>query len=93
MDKDDSDKDSLDLDNDEGFVESLAETRKESKAKRPLFISVSGSIPNVADGYGYSIVIFPKPGKTFYYKAEHQVSLLTHALKKRKVVNPKEDGT
>ena len=81
MDKVDSDKDSLDLGNDEGLVESLAEACKESKAKRPVVISVGGSITNVADGYKYSLVVFPNPGKKFYYKAEHQKTLLTHALK------------
>jgi hypothetical protein len=92
MDKDDSDEDSLGLDDDEGLAESLAKTVKESKAKRPLQISVGGSFANVADGNEYSLVIFPKPAKTFYYKAVHQVSVLTHAHKKRKALNPKEDG-
>jgi hypothetical protein len=59
----------LDLDNDKGVSESLAEAHKESKVKRPVVISVGGSIDNVAYGYGYSLVIFTKPGKTFYYKA------------------------
>jgi hypothetical protein len=89
MDKDDSDEDSLDLGNDKGLAESLSEVCKESKAKRPVVISVGGSIANVAYGYKYSLVIFPKPGKTFYYKAEHQKTLLTHALKKHKIDNPK----
>ena len=93
VEKVDSDEDSLDLDNDEGLVESLAVARKESRVKRPLSISVSGSFANVADGLKYSVVIFPKPGKTFYNKAEHQKSLLMHALKIRKVVNPTLDGT
>ena len=34
MDKDDSDEDSLDLDN-EGFVKALAEVCKDSKEKKP----------------------------------------------------------
>ena len=62
MEKNDSDEDSLNLDNDEGLDESLAEARKVSKATRPLLISVSGSFVNVADGKQYSVIIFPKPG-------------------------------
>ena len=63
-----------------------------SKDKRPLLISVTGSFVNVAQGYTYYVVTFPKPGKTFYLKAEHYENLLKVALKKHKVLNPKEDG-
>ena len=92
MDKDDGDKDSLDLDNDKGLAEALAEALKEAKAKKRLLISVTGSFVNVADGYTYYVVTFPKPVKTFYLKAEHYKTLLKHTLKKCKVVNPTEDG-
>ena len=51
------------MDNDEGSAESLAEAREEGKAKRPLLISVTRSFANVTDGYGYSLIIFPKTAK------------------------------
>ncbi len=59
MDKDDSDEDSLDLDNDYGFVKALDEVRKAFKEKRPLLISVTGAFVNVAKGYMYYVVVFP----------------------------------
>ena len=84
----DSDEDSLDLDNDKGLAEALAEVRKESIAKKPLLVSVSQPFSNVVDGYTYSVVIFPKPGKVFYTKANHFNIMMKLALKKRKILNP-----
>ena len=55
-------------------------------------ISVTGSFVNVTQGYILYVVTFPKPGKTFYLKAEHLKTLLKVALKKHKVLNLKEDG-
>ena len=84
----DSDNDSLGLDNDKGFVQAVEEAQKESKEKRPLLISVSGDFVNVAEEYTYYVVTFPKSGKTFYLKLDHWKTMLSVALKKRKVLNP-----
>ena len=87
-----SDDDSLGLDNDNDFVQAVEEARKESKTKRPLVICVSSAFTNVRGEFQYYIVIFPKPGKTFYMKAEHWQNLLSVVHKKRIILNPKEDG-
>jgi hypothetical protein len=93
MDRNDSDDDSLDLDNMEGAREAMAQIRKENRVKKPLVISVSAPFANVADGYNYYGVIWPKPGKVFFAKAPFFRGVITMANKKRKLLNPKEDGT
>ncbi len=80
MDKE-SDEDSLDLDNNGGFVETLADIYKRLKQKKPLLISVPSPFVNVDDGYTQYLVVFPKYGKMFYVKLKHYQTLLYVALK------------
>lgn len=87
----DSDDDSLGLD-EEGMVEPVQDIRKSSKAKKPLTISVSYGFVNVSTAERVYLISFPRLGNVFYLKAEHFKSLLKVALKKRKLVNPSEDG-
>ena len=83
---------SLGLDKDNDFVEAVEEARKESRTKRPLMISVSSAFVNVSTDFEYYVVILPKPGKTFYMKAEHWQNLFSVVHKKRMIMNPNEDG-
>ena len=92
-DRDDDDDDSLDLDNMEDAAEAMAESLKEERTKKPIEISVSGVFHNVADGYNYYIVTFSRGYGTFYFKAECARSFIDLAYKKRKLLNPDEDGS
>ncbi len=93
MDRDDDDDDSLDLDNMVDAAEAMAESLREERMKKPIVISVSGVFHNVADGYSYYLVTFSRGYATFYFKAECARSFIDLAYKKRKLVNPDEDGT
>ena len=53
---------------------------------------VSYGFANVATGERVYLISFPRLGNVFHLKAEHFKSLLKLALKKRKVINPSEDG-
>ena len=93
MERDDDDDDSLDLVNMKGAAEAMEEFRKDERTKKPLVISVSPVFHNVADGYSYCAVTFPRGYKTFYFKADCAKSFIDLAYNKRKLLNPKEDGT
>ncbi len=89
MDRNDSDEDSLNLDNMEGTREAMAEIKMTERVKKPIVISVSHALANVADGYNHYVVTFPKPGKIFYAKASFFKSVIIMANKKQKILNPK----
>ena len=93
MDRDDDDEDSLDFDNIKDAAEAMEEFGKDARTKKPLVISVSPVFHNVADGYSYYVVTFPRGNTTFYFKAECAKSLIDLAYNRRKLLNPKEDGT
>ena len=59
----DSDDDSLDLDNVEGLREAMAKIQKKDRVKKPLVISVSPALANVADGCTKYVCSFPRSGK------------------------------
>ena len=69
VDRNDSDDDSLDLDNMERMSEDMEVTRREDRAKKPLVISLSAALANVAAGSLVYICSFPRPGTVFYAKA------------------------
>ena len=91
--RNDSDDDSLDLNNVEGMREEMAQIQKDERRKKPLAISVSPPLANVADGFTKWLVSLPRPGKTFYAKANWFKMIIALAYKQRKLVNPNEDGT
>ena len=66
MDNNNSDEDSLDFGNDDGFVKALEEGPKESKEKRPLLISVTRFFVNVTQGKicMWSPILSPKKCST-----------------------------
>ena len=63
MERNDSDDNYLDLDNMEGMREAMAKIREEDRAKKPLVISVSPGVANVADDSTKYICSLPKPRK------------------------------
>ena len=71
----------------------MAEFSKDERTKKPIVISVSPVFHNVANGYSYYVVTFSRGYATFYFKAECARSFIDLAYKKRKLVNPDEDGT
>ena len=83
MERNDSDEDSLDFDNMEEMREAMAKIQKEDRAKKPLLVSVSQGIANVAERCTIYICIFPKPGKTFYAKGAFFRSLITMVANKK----------
>ena len=89
----DSDDDSLDLDNVEGMRDAMAKMQKDDRPKKPLAISVSPPLTNVADGCTKYVVSFPRPGKTFYAKAACFKMTIAMVYKKRKLLNPNADST
>ena len=91
--RNDSDVDSLDLDNMEGCREAIAKIQKEDRVKKPLVISVSQALANVADGCTKYVCSFPRPGKMFYAKAAWFKMVIAMVYKKRKLLNPDEDNT
>ena len=91
----DSDDNSLDLDDEEEYAQLLEQVKKESKRDfKPLMISVSPPFVNVANGFAYYLITFPKAGKLFLLKPEFYVTNIKIVYKKRKALNPKleDDG-
>ena len=91
--RNDSDVDSLDLDNVEGLREAMAKIQKDDRPKKPLVISVSPPLANVADGCIKYVCSFSRPGKIFYAKAAWFKMVIAMVYKKRKLLNPDEDST
>ena len=93
MERNASDDNSLDLDNMEGMSEVMAKIRKEDRAKKPLVISVSPALANVANGRTKYVCSFPRPSKIVYAKYPYFRRVITMANKKQKLLNPDEDST
>merc|ERR1712051_41659 len=91
MERNDSDEDSLDFDNMEEMREAMAKIQKEDRAKKPLLVSVSPGVANVAEGCTKYICSFPKPGKIFYAKAAFFRRLITIVTNKKKLLHPEDD--
>ena len=89
--KNDSEDDSLDLDA-EGMREAIAIIQQDDQPKKPLVISVSPPLINVADGCIKRVVTFPRTGKTFYAKAGFFKMMISLVCKKRKLLNQNEDN-
>ena len=92
VDKSDSDDDSLGFEDDE-MAKVMEDVKKKSKAKKPVVISVSHGFVNVGTNERIYLVSFQSLRNVFYLKAEHFQSLLMMALKRRKLLDPSEDGT
>ena len=79
----DSDDNSLDLDDKEEYAQLLEQVKKESKRDfKPLMISVSPPFVNVANGFAYYLITFPKAGKLFLLKPEFYVTHIKIVYKK-----------
>ena len=89
----DSDDDSLDLGDVEGVRAEMAKLAQDTKPKKPLRISVSAALVNVADGCARYLVSFPPRGGVFYLKAGCLQGIILLAHKKRKLLNPNEDSS
>ena len=63
VDRNDSDDDSLDLDNIERMREAMEVIRREDRANKPLVISVSAALANVAAGFLCMSVASPCPAQ------------------------------
>ena len=66
----------------EGLREAMAKIQKEERVKKPLVISVSQALVNVADGCTKYVCSFPRPGKIFYAKSPFFRRVITMANKK-----------
>lgn len=91
----DSDDGSLDLDDEEGYAQLLEQVKQESKHDiKLLLIGVSPPFVNVANGFAYYLITFPKAGKLFLLKPEFYVTNIKIVYKKRKALAPKlkDDG-
>ena len=93
MDRNDSDDDSLDLDNMERMSDDMEVIRREDRAKKPLVVSVSAALANVAAGCTVYVYSFPRPGTVFYAKAGFFKRVIKMACQRRKLVNSGEDCT
>ena len=82
MERNDSDDNPLNLNNMEEMREAMAEIQKEDRAKKPLVISVSPALANVADGCTKYLCSFPRPGKIFYAKSPFFRRVITMVNKK-----------
>ena len=69
MDRNDSDDDYLDLDNMERMREAMEEIQKEDRTKKPLVISVSAALANVAAGCTVCVCSFPQAWHSFLCKS------------------------
>ena len=59
------------LNDEEEYAQLLEHVKKESKRDfKPLMISVSPPFVNVANGFAYYLITFPKAGKLFLLKPE-----------------------
>ena len=89
----DSEDDSLDLANMERMNEEMDLIRREDRTKKPLVISLSAALANVAAGFLVYVCCFPRAGSVFYAKAGFFKRLIKLACQRRKLVNPGEDST
>ena len=89
----DSDDDSLDLGDVEGVRAEMAKLAQGTKPKKPLRMSVSAPLVNVADGCARYLVSFPPRGGVFYLKAACFQGIILLAHKKRKLLNPNKDSS
>ena len=89
----DSDDDSLDLGDVEGVRAEMAKLAQDTKPKKPLRMSVSAPLVNVADGRAIYLVSFPMRGAIFYFKAACFQGIIRLAHNKRKLFNPNEDSS
>ena len=91
LNSDDSEEDDLSF-NGGDISKGIKEIREHSKSIKPLQISVSGAFVNVDTAEHSYVVIFPRPGPTFYMKSEYYQYLIQLLHKKRKALKPTENG-